>query len=149
MNKKWFFVFVPFIVVVLFMACDLFGSPDYVGMWTATVGEASITMEFTKTTFSVTIDTIDPIVEEPVEYVLSGDLAESATAGGLDATITAVALNGSVLDAAMMAGFLAMFNLTADQTFTYAVTGDSITVSGDLLLALTEGETSTITAIRS
>ena len=147
MNKKWFFVFVPFIVVVLFMSCELFGSPDYVGTWTATVGTASITMEFTKTTFSVTIDTIDPIAEQPVEYVLSGDLDESATAGDLDAIITAVAVNGSVLDAATMAGFFAMFNLTEDETFTYAVTGDSITVSGDLITELT-GETS-ITATRS
>ena len=141
MNKKWFFVFVPFIVVVLLMSCDLFGSPDYVGTWTATVGEASITMEFTKTTFSL------KITDPAAEYVLSGDLEESATAGDLDAIITAVAVNGSVLDAATMAGFFAMFNLTEDETFTYAVTGDSITVSGDLITELT-GETS-ITATRS
>ena len=143
MNKKWFFVFVPFIVVVLLMSCELFGSPDYVGTWTATVGTASITMEFTKTTFSVKINATDPAAE----YVLSGDLDESATAGDLDAIITAVAVNGSVLDAATMAGFFAMFNLTEDETFTYAVTGDSITVSGDLITELT-GETS-ITATRS
>ena len=143
MNKKWFFVFVPFIVVVLFMSCELFGTPDYVGTWTATVGTASITMEFTKTTFSVKINATDPVAE----YVLSGDLAESATAGALDATITAVALNGSVLNAGMMAAFLELYNLTADETFTYAVTGDSITVSGDLITELT-GETS-ITATRS
>ena len=92
---------------------------------------------------SNTIDAHDPVGE----YVLSGGLAESATAGGLDVTIAAVALNGAVLDAAMMAAFLASYNLTEDQTFTYAVTGDSITVSGDLITELT-GETS-ITATRS
>lgn len=143
MNKKWFFVLVPFIVVVLFMSCDLLGTPDYVGTWTATVGATSITMEFTRTTFSVTIDTIDPVAE----YVLSGGLAESATASGLDATITSVALNGVVLDAAMMAAFLASYNLTEDETFTYVVTGESITVSGNLITALT-GEPS-ITATMS
>ena len=147
MNKKWFFVFVPFIVVVLFMSCELFGTPDYVGTWTATVGEASITMEFTRTTFSVTIDTVDPDTDEALTYVLSGDLAEAATAGDLDAIIAAVALNGVVLDAAMMAAFLASYNLTEDQTFTYATTGDSITVSGDLITELT-GE-ALITATRS
>ena len=92
MNKKWFFVLLPFIVVVLFMSCDLFGSPDYVGTWTATVGTASITMEFNKTSFSVRIDATDPVAE----YVLSGDLEESATAGDLDAIITAVAAAASV-----------------------------------------------------
>ena len=133
MNKKWFFVFVPFIVVVLFMSCDLFGTPDYVGTWTATVGTTSITMEFAKRTFSVTIDATDPVAQ----YVISGELDESAAAGGLDATITAVTLNGVVLDAAMTAAFFAQYTLTADQTFTYTVTGESITVSGDLLFALT------------
>ena len=143
MNKKWFFVFVPFIVVVLFMACDLLGTPDYVGTWKATVGADSITMELTETTFSVTIEATDPVAE----YVLSGDLAESATAGGLDVTITAVVLNDEVLDAATMAAFLVFYNLTENETITYVVTGDSITISGALITELT-GETS-ITATRS
>ena len=146
MKKKWLFVVVPFIVVVLLGSCSLF-APDYVGTWTATVGEASITMEFTKTAFSVTIDTIDSDTGAPQKHQVSGDLAESATAGELDAYITAVILDDFVLDAALMeALFFAPNNLTADQTFTYSVDAETMTISGALLLALTQATSITATA---
>ena len=149
MSKKWFLVLVPFIFVVLLMSCDPFGTPDYVGTWTATVtsGAASIpvSMEFTETTFTVTVDTIDPGTMAAVKYVITGDLAESATEGSLDATITGISQNGTAMDAATMAGFLAANSLTADQTLAYTVTGESMTISGAMLTALTGAASITAT----
>jgi hypothetical protein len=135
MMKKFLFVFASVLIVVLIGSCTLFGKPDYVGTWTATVGTApavaTVTMELTKTTFSVAVDTLAD------DYVVTGGLAESDTEAVLDATITGISKNTVALTAAEFAGFLALNSLTAVQTLTYAVTGESITVSGALLAALT------------
>ena len=42
MSKKWFRVLLPFIFVVLIMSCDLFGTPDYVGSWAATLATGPV-----------------------------------------------------------------------------------------------------------
>ena len=145
MKKRWLFVAIPFVLVVLLGSCSLFGKPDYVGTWTATIGTApaqsTVTMEFDKTTFSVTVDT--PIDD----YVITGDLAEAETADTLDATIVAISKNGTALTAAEITGFLALNTLTAAQTLTYVVTGESITVSGALLLVLTGATSITATLV--
>jgi hypothetical protein len=147
MNKKWLLVLVPFIVVALFMSCDLFGTPDYIGTWKATLSTGPVvTMVFEETTFSVTVVTVDATAT-PVTYVITGDLAESATAGELEATITGISQNGTALDAATMAGFLAQLGLSADQTFTYSVDAETITISGALLLALTQATSITATKV--
>lgn len=146
MSKKWFRVLLPFIFVVLIMSCDLFGTPDYVGSWAATLATGPVVaMEFEKTTFTVTVDTIDPGTMAAVKYVITGDLAESATEGSLDATITGISQNGTAMDAATMAGFLAANSLTADQTLAYTVTGESMTISGAMLTALTGAASITAT----
>jgi hypothetical protein len=129
MIKKWLLVLV--VVAALCMSCSLFGTPDYVGTWSATLASgAVVTMVFEETTFSVTVVGTDT-------YVITGDLAESTTEGDLDATITGVSQAGTALSAAQMTAFLAANSLTAAQTFTVSVTGESMTISGALLLALT------------
>lgn len=141
MNKKWLLVLVPFIVVAFFMSCDLFGTPDYIGTWTATAASgAVVTMEFEEAAFTVTIVSTST-------YVITGDLAESATAGELEATITGISQNGTALDAATMAATLTQLGLTADQTFTYSVDAETMTISGALLLALTGATSLTATAV--
>ena len=151
MSKKLFFVLSPFVVVALFMSCDLFGTrepAEYIGTWTATAstaaGPAPITMVFDKKTFSVTF--VAPVPSGPVEYVIAGDLAKSTTDGELDITITDISENGTAKDGPTREAFLAAYALTADQTFTYTVIGDSMTIGGELLLALTGATSITATA---
>ncbi len=151
MSKKLFFVLSPFVVVALFMSCDLFGTREpaaYIGTWTATAstaaGPAPITIVFDKKTFTVTIEAADQ--SGPLVYVIAGDCAESTTDGSLVATITGISENGVAKDASTRAAFLAAWELTADQTFTYTVIGDSMTIGGEMLTALTGAPSITATA---
>ena len=145
MRKKWQLLIVPLLIIVLLMSCKFF-TPDYIGKWEATVtaGAASIpvALEFTETTFSVTIDTIDPGTMAAVKYVFTGDLAESTTEGTLDATITGLSQNGTALDAANMAAFLTANTLNTAQTFTFVVDGETMTISASALLTALTGATS-------
>ena len=136
------------LLALLFVSCEE-EPAAYVGVWE---DSTTLSAAFTVVTFdlgadegTITIDYQPPNPKADSDVVITGTLSSSGST--LTATITAISVGGLPLtpDAAIDA-FLA--GLTPPQgrvnDFTWSVSGNTLTISGDLISALTSGVFSTL-----
>jgi hypothetical protein len=134
------------LLALLWVACDV-NPPDYIGVW---VDSTTLAAGLTTVTFDLSADegtiTIDKPVGDDVE--VNGTLEKTnstLTATITQVTVGAVVYTGPALDAFL---FALTPSLTTVNTFTYSVVGDTLTITGDLIDALTGGLTDTLTATK-
>jgi hypothetical protein len=142
------FALLLFCLLVLSMIGCETEPPDYVGVW---VDSDTLAADFTKVTFDLKSDegtiTIEPPSPAPAT-VITGTLEKSGST--LTATITAISVGGAPQDVDIYLGLLL---LTRENTFTYSVSGNTLTITGALIAALTAtatgGPYSTLVGTRS
>jgi hypothetical protein len=126
---------------LLWVACEK--APDYVGTWedsTTLVGVG------TTVTFDLSADAGTIFIDKPVgdDVEVTGILEKNGST--LTATITQITSGVTVYTGALLDAFLAALTppLTTVNDVTYSVVGDLLTVTGDLIDALTGGVTDTL-----
>lgn len=126
-------LFLLCMIGLLLAGCEL--TPDYVGIW---VDATTLALAGTVVTFDLEADaatiTIDNVGDD---VVVVGTLEKSGST--LTATITQITVGTTVYSGTALDLFLAAMipPLTRVNTFTYSVVGDTLTITGDLILALT------------
>jgi hypothetical protein len=126
-------------------SCDL-STPDYVGTWidNSTVPGKTITAELEADEFTLTIDTENPMPLEPHIRIVTGTL--SVRGNTMTATITGIIDDGNELDDALLQAIFALIGGDTHNAL-YSIDGDTMILSGQLLILLT-GQTD-LTLIRS
>ncbi len=143
MKPKQIIIFVT--ILVLISSCDL-STPDYVGTWvgksTDPVTVRIITIELEADEFTLTIDTENPKPSEPYKRVVAGNL--SVKANTMTATITSIVDDGKKLDDALLQALFALIGGDTHKA-TYSINGDTMILSGQLLILLTGQTNLTLT----
>ena len=138
------------LLALLWVACEL-NPPDYIGVWK---DSTTLLVVGTTVTFDLSADEGTITIDRPVgldDVVVTGTLVKDGST--LTATITKITVgtNPPVTGAALDA-YLAGLGLTTVNTFTYSVVRaaltETLTITGNLIQALTGGLTSTLTATR-
>ena len=128
-------IFVWVIIFFLVISCHV-PTPDYVGSWvdSSTVPGTTITVVLKADNFTITIDTENPKPPAPYRRVVTGSLKSDGST--LIATIKGVKNDGVALDDPSLQ---ALFALIGGDTHnaTYSIEGDTMTLSGFLLMLLT------------
>jgi hypothetical protein len=149
--KKALFL-VACLAALLWVACEE-EIPDYVGVWvdstTLSIGPVPVTFDLSADEGTITID--KPGTTEDI--VFTANLAQDGST--LTATITALSVGGTAVPDGLIDATLVGLGVTGGRTqsFTYDVTGDTLTITGDLISDLTlnypGGQKDTLTAIRT
>ena len=145
MKKKLLYV-LSGLIIISAASCFLF-TPDYVGTWvdSTTVPGTTITLEFERDEFVVTVDFPEP---HP-DTVARGTLERNRDT--LTATLISLDHRGQVYTGAALETVL--INLLklpgTENSVTYSISGDTLTITGELILILTEKESDTLTAVKS
>jgi hypothetical protein len=119
----------------LISSCDL-STPDYVGTWVdkSTVSGTTITVELEADEFTLTIDTENPTPPTPHRRVVTGTLTVKGNT--MAATITGIIEDGKKLDDALLQAIFALIGGDTHNA-TYSIVGDTMILSGQLLIQLT------------
>jgi hypothetical protein len=139
------------LLALLFTACPVI-PPDYVGVWvdstTLALTSCIVTFDLSADEGTITIDNVGTVQD----IVFTATLAQDG--GTLTATITALSIGGTpIADAGIDAALIGL-GVTGGRTqsFTYDVTGDTLTISGQLIADLTAlfpgGPKTTLTATK-
>ena len=134
------------LLALLVTACPVI-PPDYVGLW---VDSTTLLGLGTTVTFNLSADEGTITIVSPVpanDPVFTANLVQDGTT--LTATITALSVGGAAVPDALVDGALALKGIASrTQSFTYSVVGDTLTITGTLILALTGSLTNTLTAVK-
>ena len=128
-------IFACAVIFVLVISCYV-PTPDYVGSWvdSTTVTGTTITIVLKTDTFTITIDTENPKPPAPYRRVVTGSLKSDGST--LIATIKGVKNDGVALDDPSLQALFALIGGDT-HTATYSIEGDTMTLSGFLLVLLT------------
>ncbi len=144
MKKKLLYV-LSGLIIISAASCFLF-TPDYVGTWvdSTTVPGTTITLEFERDEFLVTVD----LPELDPDTVAQGTLEKNRDT--LTATLISLDYYGQEYTGALLETVLInILELPGPvNSVTYSVSGDTMTIQGELILKLTK-ESDTLTAVKS
>lgn len=129
--KRIGFFLLSLTLTLFVFTCSLY-PPDYVGEWrdTESLYGWTYTLSFQRSRFSISMETYDAILEETIVYTTSGVM--KAGAGVMDATITGQIIDETELGDSELQAFVAYLG-GADYKAQYTVTGNTISLSGDLV----------------
>ena len=139
------------LLALLWVACEE-EIPDYVGTW---VDSTTLVAVATTVTFDLSAEAGNIFIDKPVgdDVEVIGILENDGST--LTATITQITVGSTVYTGALLDGFLALLTppLTTVNTFTYGVAGNTLTITGNLISALTAlypgGPYTTLTATKT
>lgn len=133
------------VAALLWVACEE-EAPDYVGTWE---DDTTLAAAATTVTFDLDADEGTILIDKTVgdDILIEGNLDKSGST--LTATITQITVGSNPpLTGAGLDAYLVGLGLTTANDFTYSVAGDTLTITGDLIFALTTGFTDTLVATR-
>jgi hypothetical protein len=135
------------LLALLWVACEV-EPPDYEGTW---VDSTTLVAVLTVVTFDLSADDGTIFIDKPVgdDVEVGGTLEKDGST--LTATITQITVGANPpLTGPALVAFLAFLAppCTTVNDFTYDVTGDILTITGDLIEGLSGGLTDTLTGTR-
>jgi len=152
------FLIIP--VVLLLSTCEEF-DPQWDGLWVATIGQAVITLDLDKWEGTLTVDNSDPAAEVKLtiaEGKLDGDentlIAEITSMYQKYQDDTEKHITEPILIVLFVTcpsnpdDLPGCLGLNYPLSASYTIDGDKFTLWGDLILALTNNETHTLTATK-
>ncbi|MBA7572797.1 hypothetical protein ES708_14583 [subsurface metagenome] len=141
------------IVLFVFSACDTF-DPQWIGIWVddSTVENVKVILDLGKDEGTVRVENSDPTAEISLTIVDGSLEGDEDT---ITATITYLYAEENdppavfeTKNRAMIEAYLRTLGVGRTNSCSYTIEGDTLTITGQLILVLTTNESDTLTAVK-